>query len=102
MRLKDLTVEEVSLVDKAANKKKFFIVKRDNVTEKENNTIPNVAPVTVTQNTSSTGVVATIPMVTVMIPEAKVEVEELDVEDIKALEAVVETIANLESEVGNL
>jgi len=33
MRLKDIEVDEVSLVDKAANKRKFAFMKRDNTDE---------------------------------------------------------------------
>ena len=35
MRLSDIEVDEVSLVDKAANNKKFAFLKRDNTAEKE-------------------------------------------------------------------
>lgn len=43
-RLVDMVVEEVSLVDRAANKQRFLLVKRDNMEDEENKTTEGTAP----------------------------------------------------------
>ena len=47
-RLVDMVVEEVSLVDRAANKHRFLIVKRDDAMDDDNTTDTTIDPDTST------------------------------------------------------
>jgi hypothetical protein len=44
MRLIDITVDEVSLVDKAANKRQFVLIKRDGEVKKEEVKVEETKP----------------------------------------------------------
>ena len=98
MKLKDIMVNEVSLVNKGANRKKFYIVKRDETKEEvKENKVETVE----TKVEEVKEPVKEVPPKEVETKQEVVE-EEFDAEDLALIQQLDSVLDGLEKEVNNL
>jgi len=95
MRLTDIMVDEVSLVDKAANKRRFYIVKRDESVDEKAKEQEQVKTKEAVQTNAEAGKPTDVADTKAVVDEFA-----LDAEDMAALEVVAKAVEELGKIVG--